>query len=236
MAGANIKIGANSSEFQKQMKEVNNQLKMVSSECGLANEKAKLFGTTTEKLGAQQKELTAKMQAQTQIVKLYQDRIANLNSDTEKQKQKQAELSTKIETTTAKYKASVEQTGKNSAESKKLKDELDKLGKGPAGHGRRRAAAASPPACAVNHLGQNLAGRMRLPDGAPPAPPSPCASPRLDHEGRLAVANLRTISARPTISPCAAIPPARPLSRASPFTVSVTWNSKAATRAWRSRS
>ncbi|MDZ5038553.1 phage tail tape measure protein, partial [Clostridium perfringens] len=112
MAGANIKIGASSSEFQKQMKEVTNQLKLVSSECGIATEKAKLFGDSQEKLTSIQKELTAKMQAQSQMINLYKDRIAGINSEMEKEKVKQTELSKKIEETTKKYKESVEATGK----------------------------------------------------------------------------------------------------------------------------
>ena len=134
MAGASIKIGASSSEFQKQMKEVTRELKLVSSECGLATEKAKLFGSTQEKLTAVQKELTAKMQAQNQMVQLYKDRITGINGEIDKQKSKQAELTTKIEDANKKYKESVEQTGKNSEESKKLKEELQGLIEGIVRH------------------------------------------------------------------------------------------------------
>ena len=127
MAGASIKIGASSSEFQKQMKEVTQQLKLVSSECGLATEKAKLFGTTQEKLSAVQRELTAKIQAQNQMIQLYRDRITGINGEIEKHKNKQNELNTEIEEANKKYKESVEATGENSEESKKLKEELQKL-------------------------------------------------------------------------------------------------------------
>ena len=127
MAGASIKIGASSSEFQKQMKEVTQQLKLVSSECGLASEKAKIFGTTQEKLSTVQKELTAKIQAQNQMIQLYRDRITGINGEIEKQKKKQSELTNEIEEANKKYKDSVEATGKNSEESKKLKNELLKL-------------------------------------------------------------------------------------------------------------
>lgn len=127
MAGANIKIGASSSEFQKQMKEVTRQLKLVTSECGVATEKAKLFGNTQEKLGAINKELTSKIKAQNQILQLYKDRIAVINGDIEKQKNKQSELTKKIEETNKKYKESVSETGKNSEASKKLKEELNAL-------------------------------------------------------------------------------------------------------------
>lgn len=127
MAGANIKIGANSSEFQKQMKEVTTNLKLVSSECGVASEKAKLFGTASDRLAASQKELSSKIQAQNQIIGIYKDRIIGINSEIEKQKTKQTDLSKKIEDTTKKHKESVDATGKNSEESKKLQQELSKL-------------------------------------------------------------------------------------------------------------
>lgn len=127
MAGTNIRIGANSSEFQKQMSEVTRQLKLVSSECGVASQKAKLFGTAQDQLAAKQKELTAKIQAQTQMMKLHQDRVVNINSTIDKQKEKQSELAKKIEEVSKKHEESIKTTGKNSEESKKLGDELKDL-------------------------------------------------------------------------------------------------------------
>jgi phage-related minor tail protein len=127
MAGANIRIGASSSEFQNQMKEVTRQLKLVSSECGVATEKAKLFGDSQEKLSSIQKELTAKIDAQNQIIKIYKDRIAGINSEIEKEKNKQAELTQKIDEVNKKKKEIIETTGKNSKETKALSEELAKL-------------------------------------------------------------------------------------------------------------
>lgn len=127
MAGANIKIGASSSEFQNQMREVTRQLKLVSSECGVATEKAKLFGNAQEKLSSIQKELTTKIQAQNQIIGIYKDRIVGINSEIEKEKNKQLELSQKIDEVTKKKEDSIKITGKNSEETKKLSEELRKL-------------------------------------------------------------------------------------------------------------
>lgn len=127
MAGTNIRIGANSSEFQKQMSEVTRQLKLVSSECGVASQKAKLFGTAQDQLAAKQRELTAKIQAQTQMMKLHQDRVLNINSTIDKQKEKQSELAKKIEEVSKKHEESIKTTGKNSEETKKLGDELNDL-------------------------------------------------------------------------------------------------------------
>lgn len=127
MAGANIRIGASSSEFQNQMKEVTRQLKLVSSECGVATEKAKLFGNSQEKLTSIQKELTAKIDAQNQIIQIYKDRISGINLEIEKEKNKQAELTKKIDEVTNKKKESIEVTGKDSKETKALSEELAKL-------------------------------------------------------------------------------------------------------------
>lgn len=127
MAGTNIRIGANSSQFQKQMAEVTRQLKLVSSECGVASQKAKLFGTAQEQLAAKQKELTSKIQAQTQMMKLHQDRVLNINATIDKQKEKQSELARKIEEVSKKHEESIKTTGKNSEETKKLGNELKDL-------------------------------------------------------------------------------------------------------------
>lgn len=125
--GANVKIGANTSSFQKQMKEMAQELKRVGSSYNLANTQAKLFGSRTDLLKSQQSELTAKMKIQNNMIKTQGDYLTKLNSDLDKQKSKQSELSKKISETNEKYKKSVQETGKNSEESKKLKEELKKL-------------------------------------------------------------------------------------------------------------
>ncbi|EGT3600646.1 phage tail tape measure protein [Clostridium perfringens] len=125
--GANVKINANSSSFQKQMKEMAQELKKVGSSYNLANTQAKLFGSRTDLLKSQQSELTAKMKIQNNMIKTQGEHLSKLNGDLDKQKSKQSELSKKIEDTTKKYKDSVEATGKNSKESKELSKELKML-------------------------------------------------------------------------------------------------------------
>ncbi|MGN0026502.1 MAG: phage tail tape measure protein, partial [Clostridium sp.] len=127
MSGANIKIGASSDEFKKQMQEVSRQLKLITSECGLAAQKAKLLGTEQERLATIQKELTGRIQAQTQIIKLYQDRLVNINGEIDREKTKQGELSKKIDEVTKKREEVRAETGRNSEESQKLTKELEKL-------------------------------------------------------------------------------------------------------------
>lgn len=127
MAGANLTIGANNSTFRKSMSEVTKELKGMQSEFNLASTKAKLFGTETDKLKVKQQELTTKISLQEKQMKLVNDRITKLKSDSGQYAVTQKDLTAKIDETNKKYKESVEQTGKNSDESKKLKDELTKL-------------------------------------------------------------------------------------------------------------
>ncbi|GAA0069255.1 hypothetical protein UT300003_07780 [Clostridium sardiniense] len=124
---ANVKIGANSSGFQKQMSEMTRQLKVLGSQFNLSATQAKLFGSAEDQLKVKQSELTSKMKVQNSMIELQQKVMNKLTSDLDKQKNKREELAQKIESTTNKYKASVEATGKNSEESKKLKEELSKL-------------------------------------------------------------------------------------------------------------
>lgn len=124
---ANVKIGANSSDFQKQMRQMTQELKKVSSSFNVANTQAKLFGNGTDVLKSKQAELTAKMKIQNKMIETQVTNIKKLNSDLDKQKSRQKELANKIESTTKKYKDSCEATSKNSKESKELAKELKGL-------------------------------------------------------------------------------------------------------------
>lgn len=124
---ANIKINANSSEFQRQMKAMSMELKKVGSSYNLANTQAKLFGSTTDVLKSKQAELTSKIKIQNNMITAQSKHIKDLNKDLENQKNERDRLNSKIEETNKKYKESVASTGKNSEESKKLKKELEDL-------------------------------------------------------------------------------------------------------------
>ncbi|GIM32969.1 phage tail tape measure protein [Paraclostridium bifermentans] len=124
---ANIKIKANSSDFQRQMKEMATELKKVSSSYNLANTQAKLFGSSTDVLKSKQSELTSKIKIQNSMVEAQSNHLKKLNKDISQQKSEQSTLGEKIDATNKRYKESVAQTGKNSEESKKLKKELDSL-------------------------------------------------------------------------------------------------------------
>lgn len=126
---ANVKINANSTEFNRQMAEMARELKKVKSSYSLANTQAKLYGSTTDVLRSKQSELTSKINIQNRMIEAQSKHLRDLNKDLEKQKSERDRLNAKIEETNRKYKESVSQTGKNSEESKKLKQELDNLKK-----------------------------------------------------------------------------------------------------------
>ena len=125
MAGASLRIGANTSEFTSQMKSMLTQMKLVTSEYKVEAAQAKALGSQADLLKAKQTELTAKIKLQTDAIKLQQtnltaqkQKLTELQATEQKLKEKVAEL-------TAAYKESVKETGKDSEESKKLKAQLD---------------------------------------------------------------------------------------------------------------
>lgn len=123
----NLKVGASTSQFNSQVRQMTQELKALQSSFGVASTQAKLFGNSTEQLKTKQNELTAKMQIQNNMSKAQEGLVNKLTGDLDKQKNKRAELASKIEETNKKYKESVQATGKNSEESKKLKQELTGL-------------------------------------------------------------------------------------------------------------
>ncbi|MDT8717602.1 phage tail tape measure protein [Clostridium sp. 19966] len=123
----NVRIGADASSFKKEMNDVSNQLKVTESEFGVASEKAKLFGTEEEQLGALQAELSNKLKGQNTLLNMQKEYIGKLQNDTQLYKNRLTALTSEINSTSEAYKKSVEATGKDSAESKKLYDELNKL-------------------------------------------------------------------------------------------------------------
>ena len=127
MAGANIKIGANSSDFQRQMKEVVNQLKVTQSQFGLASEKAKLFGNATDQLKAKQGELANKLKSQNTIVAMSRETIRQINKEIIGYKNSNEQLAKKIADTEKKQKEAVEVYGKGSKEVKELDNKLKEL-------------------------------------------------------------------------------------------------------------
>lgn len=127
MAYTSVKISANSSEYQMQMKSAAAQMKELSSGFTLAQSQAKLFGSATDNLKAKAETLTQKISVQKSVVQLNREQQERLTERLDKQKTKQQELKTKIDAAKDAYEKSAETTGKNSEETQKLKAELEKL-------------------------------------------------------------------------------------------------------------
>lgn len=127
MAYTAVKISANSSDYQSQMKAAAAQMKVLSSEYSVAATKAKLFGNETESLKAKAESLTQKITVQKDIIKLNEEQQGKLTSKLTEQTGKQEELKKKIDDAKTAYQKSTEETGKNSEQSKALKQELEKL-------------------------------------------------------------------------------------------------------------
>ncbi len=125
MAGASLRVGANTSEFTRQMKTMLTQMKLVTSEYKVEAAAAKALGSQTDLLQAKKTELTNKIRIQTETIKLQEShleqqkkKLAELIANEEKAKQKVADLTKARE-------ESVKATGKDSEESQKLNTQLE---------------------------------------------------------------------------------------------------------------
>lgn len=127
--GANIKIQSDAKQFQDQMKQVTQDLKLMSSELSVATTKAELFGTEQDKLGAKSKEFEGNLKSQNTLLGLYKNTISALSGDIEKYKNRNAELSKSIGDVEGKLKESIKATGEDSKETRQLQSELSKLQK-----------------------------------------------------------------------------------------------------------
>lgn len=128
MAGASLRIGANTSEFTSQMKSMLTQMKLVTSEYKVEAAQAKALGSQTDLLKAKQTELTAKIKLQTDAIKLQQSHLADQKQKLTELQEKEQKLKEKVAELTKAYEESVKTTGKDSEESKKLKAQLEKTG------------------------------------------------------------------------------------------------------------
>ena len=70
MAHTSVKISANASDYQTQMKSAAQQMKELSSEFKLAQAQAKSFGSAADALKAKAQSLTAKIEVQKNVVSL----------------------------------------------------------------------------------------------------------------------------------------------------------------------
>ncbi len=127
MAYTSVKITANASEYQSQMKSVTAQMKLLSSEYSVASTNAKLFGSASDNLKAKAESLTKQITIQKSIVQMHSEQQERLTQKLSDQKAEQEKLTTKIEDARKAYEESSEATGENSEETQALKKTLVEL-------------------------------------------------------------------------------------------------------------
>ena len=125
MAGASLRVGANTSEFTSQMRSMLTQMKLVTSEYKVEAAQAKALGSQTDLLKAKKTELTAKIKLQTDVIKLQQTNLAAQKQKLTELQAAEQKLKEKVAELTKAYDESVKATGEDSEESKKLKAQLD---------------------------------------------------------------------------------------------------------------
>lgn len=126
MAQASIKIGASMSDYQAAMKKAVAEMKNLSSEYSLAAASAKLYGSQSDALRAKVTELTQKMDVQRQIVENNVTQTETLRDKLDKVKSTHEDLKKEVDSLKEAYEESCKAAGKNSEESKQLKQELEK--------------------------------------------------------------------------------------------------------------
>jgi TP901 family phage tail tape measure protein len=127
MAYAGVKITANSSDYQAQMKSAANAMKVLSAEYTSAAAQAKAYGKETDGLKAKAESLTQKITVQSKIVQMNGEQQERLTQKLSEQKDEQEKLKAKIDDARSAYEKSEKETGKNSEQTKALAKELDDL-------------------------------------------------------------------------------------------------------------
>nr|DAY69782.1 MAG TPA: minor tail protein [Caudoviricetes sp.] len=127
MAYAGVKITANSSDYQAQMKSAANAMKVLSAEYTSAAAQAKAYGKETDGLKVKAESLTQKITVQSKIVQMNGEQQERLTKKLSEQKDEQEKLKAKIDDARAAYEKSEKETGKNSEQTKALAKELDDL-------------------------------------------------------------------------------------------------------------
>lgn len=120
-------FGINSSNFNKNITSMNNQMKILRNEMQQASNDIVKSGSNLTTLANKYKSIENALEGAKNKVKLYEDQIKKTNDTLEKNKKKLAELGEQKEKTNKLYDEAVEQYGKESNKAQTLKEALDKL-------------------------------------------------------------------------------------------------------------
>ena len=123
----NVKLAMQSQSFQQQIATINREMKVVQSEFNNASSRLGEFGSATDKLRAKSQSLNQQIELGRNKIKMYSEAVAKSRETLEKNVTANQKLKQKLEETTRAYTASVNATGKNSAESRRLHGEVTQL-------------------------------------------------------------------------------------------------------------
>ncbi len=127
MSGIAVRVGANTSEFNKSMAQMKRDLKETQSALSVTATQAKLFGNATDQLKIKQTELSSKLKIQNSMLSKQGEFNTKLKNNLAELNTENGKLKTKIEETNKAYKKSADLTGEDSKASLALKKELDGL-------------------------------------------------------------------------------------------------------------
>lgn len=124
-----VQVALENSNFQKNIQTMNRQIRAATAEFKNSTTGLDKYGKGLDGLEAKSKMLSKQVDAQSKILTEYRTKLEESKKRLEENATVQVSLKDKLNNLAREYEKSVEVTGKNSNESKKLKEELEKLTK-----------------------------------------------------------------------------------------------------------
>lgn len=122
-----VKVSMDLRNFDSGVSGMNRKLKMVDSEFKAASEEAKRYGNSVSQLRTKMDYLTQKLDIQKQKVSHFSQEIEKLRNKQQQLRTSSESLAGKMQRLEREYKQSAQATGKNSEQTKRLKQELDSV-------------------------------------------------------------------------------------------------------------
>lgn len=122
-----VKVSMDLRNFDSGVAGMNRKLKMVDSEFKAASEEAKRYGDSVSQLRTKMDYLTQKLDIQKQKVSHFSQEIEKLRNKQQQLRTSSENLAGKMQRLEREYKQSAQATGKNSEQTKRLKQELDSV-------------------------------------------------------------------------------------------------------------
>lgn len=127
VAGLVVKMALESGSFNEQLKNINNDMKIIESEFKATGQSASTFGDSLDGLQANLKRCNDILELQKKAVDVYRQKVEESEKRIEKLVSKHGELSSKIEDTKNKIQQATDVYGANSKEVEDLNKELKNL-------------------------------------------------------------------------------------------------------------